>query len=67
MVVLKYGLRKFYDILSEELLNVRSRYSCEKEKDIEEFFNYIDKSCIGKDFMFFGLYGVWKGEFGVCL
>lgn len=60
MAALKHGSRKFYDIPSEELSNVRSRYSREKEKDIEELLNYIDKSCIGKDVMFSGPYGARK-------
>lgn len=67
MAALKHGSRKFYDIPSEELSNVRSRYSREKENDIEELLNYIDKSCIGKDVMFSGPYGARKGELGARL
>ena len=65
MAALKHGSRKFYDIPSEELSNVRSRYNREKENNIEELLNYIDQSCIGKDVMFYGPYGARKGELGV--
>ena len=59
---LKHGSRKFYDIPSEELSNVRSKYSLKKENNIDELLNYIDKSCIGKDEMFSGPYGARKGK-----
>ena len=64
MAALKHGSRKFYDIPSEELSNVRSKYSREKERNIEELLNYIDRSCIGKDVMFSGPFGARKGELG---
>lgn len=64
MAALKHGSRKFYDIPSEELSNLRSRYSLKKEKNIEELLNYIDKSCIGKDVTFSGPYGPRKGKLG---
>jgi len=62
MAALKHGSRKFYDIPSGELSNVRSRYSLRKDKNIEELLNYINQSCIGKDVMFSGPYGARKGK-----
>lgn len=62
MAALKHGSRKFYDIPSEELTNLRHSYSLKKEKNIEELLDYIDQSCIGKDITFTGPYGPRKGE-----
>ena len=62
MAALKHWPRKFYDIPSEELSNVRSRYGLKKENNIEEILSYIDQSCIGKDVMFSGPYGARKGN-----
>ena len=62
MAALKHGSRKFYDIPSEELTNIRHRYSLKKEKNTEELLNYIDKNCIGKDLTFTGPYGPRKGK-----
>ena len=67
MAALKHGSRKFYDIPSEELSNVGTRYNREKEKNVAELLNYIDQSCIGKDVMFSGPYGARTGELGVHL
>jgi len=64
MTALKHGSRKFYDIPSEELSNVRGKHSLKKEKNIDELLNYIDQSCIGKDVMFSGPYGTRKGKLG---
>lgn len=64
MAALKHGSRKFYDIPSEELSNLRSRYSFKKENNIEELLKYIDQSCIGKDVTFSGPYGARKGKLG---
>ena len=64
MAALKHGSRKFYDIPSEELSNLRNRFSLKKEKNNEELFNYIDQSCIGKDVTFSGPYGPRKGKLG---
>ncbi|KAL9973375.1 hypothetical protein ACROYT_G019827 [Oculina patagonica] len=60
MAALKHGSRKFYDIPSEELTNLRHSYSLKKEKNIEELLDYIDQSCIGKDITFTGPYGPRK-------
>ena len=62
MAALKHGSRKFFDIPSEALSNLRSTYSLKKEKNIEELLNYIDQSCIGKDVAFSGPYGARKGQ-----
>lgn len=67
MAALKHGSRKFYDIPSEELSNLRSRYSFKKENNIEELLKYIDQSCIGKDVTFSGPYGARKGKLVECI
>ena len=62
MAALKHGARKFYEIPSEELTHLRHSYKVKKGKKVEELFTYIEQSCIGKDVMFTGPYGLRKGK-----
>ena len=57
-----HGSRKFYEILSENLLYVRHDGKVKNLKKIEELFKYIENSCIGKDLTFTGPYGLRKGK-----
>ena len=62
MAALKHGSRKFYEIPSEELTHFRHSYKLKKETKVKELITYIEESCIGKDVMFTGPYGLRKGK-----
>lgn len=62
MAALKDGSRKFYEIPSEELTHFRHSYKVKKGKKVKELLTYIEESCIGKDVMFTGPYGLRKGK-----
>ena len=60
-----HGSRKFYDIPSEELSNLRHRSQRNKKENNEKLLRYIEENCIGKDLTFSGPYGRRNGVYVV--